>query len=105
MENNFRMIILTEVEKFNLNLPKEDQAKISAAMVALKERRFENISVKQLRGDLKELRVKRYRLIFFIHKNDVWVVKAFIKKNNKTPKSEIDLAEKYYKLIISGLNK
>lgn len=48
---------------------------------------------------MKELRVKKYRLIFFIHEEIVYFVRIFIKKTDKTPRNEIEMAEKYYKLI------
>lgn len=99
MENKFRIILLKDIEIFISNLPPDDQSKISGAIEALKNKKFDSIYIKQLRGDMKELRVKKYRLIFFIHEEIVYFVRIFIKKTDKTPRNEIEMAEKYYKLI------
>lgn len=102
MENTFGVTLFKEVEKFVLALSVQDEQKISGAINALRNKKFENIYVKQLRGDIKELRVKRFRLIFFIHNNIAYFSKIFIKKTNKTPKREIDLAERYLKIIMNS---
>ncbi|MEK7117037.1 MAG: type II toxin-antitoxin system RelE/ParE family toxin [Patescibacteria group bacterium] len=81
------------------NLPPDDQDKISGTIEALKNKRFDSIYIKQLKGGIKELRIKKFRLIFFIHEEIVYFVRIFIKKTNKTPRNEIDIAEKHYKLI------
>ena len=99
MENEFRIILLRDIETFMSYLSPEDQDKISGAIRALRNKKFDSIYIKQLRGDIKELRVKKIRLIFFIHKETVYFVRILIKKTNKTPKNEIDMAEKNYKLI------
>lgn len=99
MENEFRIILLKDIETFIFNLPTEDQSKISGNIEAIRNKKFDSVYIKQLKGNIKELRVKNYRLIFFIHKNTIYFVRIFIKKTNKTPKNEIGMAEKYYKLI------
>jgi len=101
MGNKFRIVLLQHIEIFISNLSPDDQGKISGAVEALKNKKFTSIFIKQLRGDIKELKVKKYRLIFFIHQETVYFIRIFIKKTNKTPKNEIDIAEKHYKLIIS----
>lgn len=99
MESKFIVILLEDVEAFILDLQPDDQSKISGAIEALRNKKFDSIYVKQLKGDIKELKVKKHRLIFFAHKETIYFVRIFIKKTNKTPKNEIDIAEKYYKLI------
>lgn len=99
MGNQFNIILLKDIETFIVDLSFDDQDKISGSLEALSDKKFDSIYVKQLKGDIKELRVKKYRLIFFIHKEIIYVVKIFVKKTNKTPKNEIDMAEKNYKLI------
>lgn len=99
MSKEFRIILLKDIETFISNLPSDDQDKISGTIEALKNKRFDSIYIKQLKGDIKELRIKKFRLIFFIHEEIVYFVRIFIKKTNKTPKNEIDMAEKHYKLI------
>jgi len=99
MENKFRIILLRGIEDFIFDLLPDDQDKISGAIEALSNKKFDSVYIKQLRGDIKELKVKKYRLIFFIHEEIVYFLSIFIKKTNKTPQNEIDMAEKNYKLI------
>lgn len=101
MGNEFRIILLRDIETFISRLSLDDQDKISGAIEALRNKKFSSIYIKQLKGDIKELKVKKYRLIFFIHKETVYFLRIFVKKTNKTPKNEIDIAEKHYKLITS----
>ncbi|MES3032043.1 MAG: type II toxin-antitoxin system RelE/ParE family toxin [Patescibacteria group bacterium] len=101
MESKFRVILLRDIEAFISSLSSDDQDKISGAVEMLRNKRFDSVYIKQLRGDIKELKVKKFRLIFFIHKGTVYFLRIFIKKTNKTPKNEIDIAEKNYKLITS----
>lgn len=102
MEKELKIILLNDVEDFILKLLIKDQQKISGAIENLRGGKFELLYLKQLKGDIKELRVKKYRLIFFIYKNTVYFTRVFLKKTNKTPKNEIDFAEKCYKLIINN---
>lgn len=102
MEKIFKIVLFKEVENFVLDLNTQDQEKISGAINALRSKQFENIYIKKLRSEIGELRVKRFRLIFFIHQDIVYISKIFVKKSNKTPKREIDLAEKYYEFIVNN---
>ncbi len=99
MENIFKISLFKKVEEFILTLNPQEQAKISSSLSALGNKKFDAIYVKQLRGEIKELRVKKYRLIFFIYQNTVFVSGIFYKQSNRTPKKEIEMAEKYYKII------
>ena len=101
MENKLSTILLKGIEDFIFDLPFSDQDKISGAIEALRNKKFDSVFIKQLKGDIKELKVKKYRLIFFIHEDIVYFLRIFIKKTSKTPKNEIDIAEKNYKLIIN----
>ena len=101
--NIFRIILLTEVENFIFQLSDKDQLKISGAIDALRNRKFEHVSIKQLRGEIKELRVKRYRLLFFIHESSIYIVRIFIKKSAKAPVREIDFVEKFYKIYKANI--
>ena len=99
--NLLNAIFLGDVMNFINNLPLTDQSKVIGAATALGKGEFQSVYVKQLRGDIKELRVKRYRLIFFIHGHNICFTRIFIKKTNKTPRKEIELALKSYKLFVN----
>ena len=99
--NSLKGHFLGDVLDFINNLSLKDQYKIRGAVNALEKCEFQSVYIKQLKGDIKELRVKRYRLIFFIHEHNICFVRIFIKKTNKTSKREIELALKSYKLFIN----
>ncbi|MBI4155931.1 MAG: type II toxin-antitoxin system RelE/ParE family toxin [Candidatus Zambryskibacteria bacterium] len=102
MEYQYNAVFFDKVKIFINNLPLKDQEKVIGAATALETGDFQSVFVKQLRGEIKELRVKKYRLIFFIHANSICFIRIFIKKSKKTPKNEIDIAEKIYKLFIEN---
>jgi phage-related protein len=98
-----KVIVLENVALFRKNLPEQDRVKINGSITAIRYGHYDNIYIKSLRGVIKELIIKRFRFIFFIDKNIVYFVGAFIKKTNKTPKGEIENAEKIYKLITKSI--
>lgn len=66
---------------------------------------FDSVLIKTLRTPIKELIIKRYRLLFFIEGNLIYFVGSFVKKSNKTPKHEIDIAEKLFKNIVENYKR
>jgi len=57
------------------------------------------ISTKQLRGRIRELIVGHHRFTYFKIETTVFFVRGFRKKSAKTPRNEIDYAEKMYRLL------
>ena len=100
MKNKFNITIMDDVLEFIGILPVKEQNKIFGAINILGNKKFDEVYVKQLIGIIKELKVKRYRLIFFIHKDEIYFIRIFMKESNKTPRSEIELALKFYKSFI-----
>lgn len=98
----FLALVLENVKRFMERLPVEDQGKISGAITVMAEGVFEPLYIKTLKSPLKELLVKNYRVVFFIHQNTIYYIKIFIKKTAKTPKNEIENAWKIYKMIIAN---
>ena len=92
-------IFRNEVKEFIRSLPRELRQKFAVATLALSEGSFEQVFIKHLKGVIKEAKIQRYRLIFFTHDNSIYFVRIFMKKTNKTPRKEIELVERYYKLI------
>lgn len=99
MSYPLKLIILDEVEVFRKNLPEKDRAKINSSILAIRFGQYESISAKPLRGVIKELIIKKFRFVFFLDKDIVYFIGAFVKKTKKTPKIEIENAEKIYKII------
>lgn len=94
-----KIIILDEIEIFRKNLSEKDRAKINSSILAIRLGQYESISTKPLKGAIKELIIKKFRFVFFLHKDIVYFIGVFVKKTKKTPKIEIENALKIYKKI------
>ena len=54
----------------------------------------EIISVEHIEGKIWQLRVRNYRILYFAFHNKQFVLlRAFMKKTNKTPRREIEIAK------------
>jgi phage-related protein len=58
------------------------------------------LTIRTLRGKIKELKVKRCRLIFFIKNDTIYVIDLFEKKSAKTPHHILARAEKIYSQLV-----
>jgi phage-related protein len=99
-ESNFKSLFIESVEDFIHQQNLSDQGKIAAAVTIMEKGGFHLLHIKTLKSPIKELIIKQYRIIFFSKKNIIYFIGAFIKKTSKTPKSEIEQAEKIYKLLM-----
>ena len=90
---------LSPAKDYIATLPESDQGIIAADIDAMRSGDFESVSTKQLRGPIRELIVGYHRLTYFNIKDQLYFVRGFRKKSRKTPKKEIDYAEKIYKMI------
>lgn len=88
---------LREADELIDTLPKDDVAKILTAFGLLAANRSAELKIKQLRGRIKELVIKQYRIIFFREKLTIYVIDIFRKQSKKTPQRIIQRAEKIYK--------
>ena len=73
-----------------------DYLKIVKAVDLLVEFGFNQASdrVKHIDGKLWELRVDRFRVLYFLHLNGHFVLlRAFMKKTTRTPREEIEIAK------------
>lgn len=102
MNNKYFALFFDDVRNFIKILPNEDQGKINATVVIMESGDFESIYIKTLKTPIKELIIKKYRLVFFIHKNIIYFIGMFIKKSTKTSRKESENAEKIYKTIIEN---
>ena len=100
MDKKFNVLVLNTVDKYLNELSLVEKSKIEASFSVLENGDFKLLNIRHLRGDIKELKIKRHRIIFFIHKNTICFVDAFVKKTQKTPKRKIENALKIYKEII-----
>jgi phage-related protein len=101
MSDILNVSIADDVLDFLKSLSSKDAGKIMSAINAVGEKRFDSVFVKQISGEIKELKIRKYRVLFFILSNTVHFVRIFIKKTNKIPKQHVEFALKYYKLFIN----
>lgn len=94
----FEVEFFDEAIEFIGELPETDKAKI-LANTKIMETDFDVVYTKLLRSPVRELVVKKYRLLFFIKGNDIYFVRGFIKKSQKTPVREIERVESVYKMM------
>lgn len=87
-----KKIIDLEIQSF----PKKDIAKLLRSIHRLEDygRLLPRRYAKQLRDKIWELKEDRYRILYFILVKNKYVLRIFMKRTNKTPKSEIETAKK-----------
>lgn len=84
------------VEKFLQHLSETDRARVNRTVQFFEEKGFllDTRYLKKLTNKIWELRPGKIRLLFGIVKGEAIVVNAFIKKTQKTPLTELKLAER-----------
>lgn len=88
-----------DVTDFINNLPDNISAKILAHLKSLEMNLTEALAIKTLKGKIKELIVKQYRIVFFQENGIIYVVDIFKKQSRKTPKGIIERAEEIYRIL------
>ena len=96
---HYKIKILEKTKRFIQSLNEKDRAKTAAAITVLSYGDFQSVTVKSLRGPIKELIIKAYRIIFFAKNETLWFVSGFRKKTRKTPLYEIESAQKILDII------
>ncbi len=95
--NNMSIRVFEDVSDFLKRIPEDDAARILAHLKSFQENCVEGLFIKTLRGKIKEIVVKNYRIVFFSIGSTGYIVDAFRKKSQKTPKRIIEQAENIYK--------
>src|ERR1043166_724977 len=99
MEKRHRMQFLSSATEYIASVPEREQAVIAAHIEYMRSGDFKSVRAKQLRGPVRELIVGHHRLTYFQFDSVLYFVRGFRKKTAKTPKSEIDYAEKVYNML------
>ncbi|MBI3888674.1 type II toxin-antitoxin system RelE/ParE family toxin [Candidatus Nomurabacteria bacterium] len=94
----------TDIDKFILNLDFTVSSRINKTLALLKElgNQVEMPYSKSLGNGLFELRISGkipIRIIYCFHENCAILLNAFVKKQDKLPKKELDLAKKRQKML------
>ena len=99
--NKLAAIFLNTAEKLFDALPDDEVIDISGAIDSLKVGDFESVETKTLRGPIKELKVRQYRFLFCVENSVIYFLRGFVKKSEKIPRNEIELAQKMHTIIIN----
>jgi len=91
--------LLEKTRRFIRGLNQNDRAKIAAAIRTLEFGDYQSVQTKSLRGPIKELIVRSYRIVFFVKNTTIYFVSGFRKKSRKTPRNEIKNAENIFKMF------
>lgn len=103
MENRLYIIYFSPAQKYIDSLSEREQTSIATETGFLQLREFDLVSTKQLRGPIRELIVGSHRLTYFQIESNLYFVRGFRKKSQKTPRQEIEYAENIYKIIRRNL--
>lgn len=101
MKISYTRLYLNEAKSYIESLPLQDQAKIRAAFLVISEGDFISIETKMLKSPVRELKIKKHRITFFIKQSTLYILTGFLKQTAKTPKRELDKAYTLYKLLIT----
>ena len=99
-KKHYTIIILDSVKKILVAMSEPDRAKTAANITVMSEGEFNLVYTKILRTPIRELIIKKYRFLFFIHGHFLYFIHSFTKQSKKTPKREIDYAKKIYQILI-----
>ena len=99
MEQHRKVQFLSFAMEYIGSIPETDRATIAAHVECMRSGDFDSVRTKQLRGPIRELIVGHHRLTYFEFESVLYFVRGFRKKTAKAPKSEIDYAEKVYKIM------
>ncbi len=93
--NNYKALFFERASEFIEEIGDSDKAKVLAA-IKMMETDFEAVHTKILKAPIRELIVKKCRLVFFLEGGTLYFVSGFMKKTKKTPKYEIEYALEIY---------
>lgn len=94
-----KIIYHPEVEKVVRSLPREDETRVLKVVDLFVDYAFHLPSkyLKKVERKIWEFRAGRYRVLFGMVEGNAVLVNIFMKKTQKTPKREIDLAHRRIK--------
>ena len=95
------------VEKFILNLNQSLQQKISRYIATLQKHGYEASMplTRKMSNNLFELRIAgsvQVRIFYTLVKGEAWLVHAFVKTSQRTPKQHLELAMKRAKSLTAN---
>lgn len=99
MHKKFKALILEEARTYISNLNDAEQGVAKADIESMEAGDFESVKTKQLKGKVRELIFGAHRITYFQLRSSLYFIRGFPKKSAKTPKREIEYAEKIYQMV------
>lgn len=90
--------VFEKAKDFIMSLPEKEGTKVFAHIKSM-TKDFNSVNIKLLKKPIKELKIKKHRLLFFVKDRTIYIVSGFTKKTQKTPLQEIQNAEEIFKNI------
>jgi len=100
----YKLAFLGGAECFIKTLPHDAPAKIMAT-IKMMSMDMSVVNIRKLGRAIHELKINKYRILFFIDHDTICFVSGFIKKSAKTPVREIRNAETIFKKYINTKTK
>ena len=98
-DSRMRTHVLSGAREYLTSLSEKEQAVFRGALDVLGNYGEGLVHTKQLRGPIRELIIAHHRVTYFRLGNTVYFVRGFRKKSRKTPRQEIEYAERTYRLL------
>ena len=91
--------LLYHADRYIKGLTDAEQIKLAGAIRCLLNNETTAVRTKQLRGSVRELIVGNHRVTYFKLEDSLYFVRGFRKKTAKTPRNEIEYAERIYNAL------
>lgn len=101
MADSLKVVVLEGAKKYLVAVSDDESGAIVRDIESMRMNEVEHVDTKQLRRKIRELRSGPHRLTYFERAQTLYFVRGFRKKSTKTPKREIEYAEKIYSLLES----
>ena len=93
----YQVKIFEPAREYIESLKVAEQGTIKDDMEAMRSGDLQSVRTKNLRGKIYELIVGNHRITYFLIGNSLYFIRGFRKKSAKTPRKEIEYAEKIYR--------
>ncbi|MEJ0053882.1 MAG: type II toxin-antitoxin system RelE/ParE family toxin [bacterium] len=99
MSDRYDVYFLEAARTYVEGLAAGEQGAIAADIDAMRAGELQIPNTKQLRRAVRELISGHHRITYVLIANSIYFIRGFRKKTDKTPKAEIEYAEKIWKQL------
>jgi len=95
----YEALFLSPAQEYLDGLGEADRGTLAADIDAMRAGDLATPYTKRLRGPIRELISGHHRLTYFVSGRVIYFVRGFRKKSAKTPRREIEYAERIYRQV------